>query len=197
MLFRRSVVKSTPKVLAGIGDDVAFATRIGQAIAWCEPRLDIVAVSSSLRTDRLRPRILEIDRATIIRLVAHQRAFDATTRSALAVQTAEDLHGGRLLVYFPDFELADGTAEAETSGFFDVNDAPPWDTWIGLFSDPELTGAGEATVYLVSWVPAALISVVQKGLNVSMTECIAWLEQTDTGLSRHIRRHGFGAPRER
>jgi len=91
-----------------------------------------------------------------------------------------------LLVYFPDFELADGAAEAETDGFFDVNDTPPWDTWVALFSDPELTGAGSRAVYLVSWVPESLIAVVQRGLEVSMTDCIAWLENTNTGLATRL-----------
>jgi len=190
-LFRGPGLKSTPISLVGIGDDVAFAVRLAQAIAWCERHFDVAAISTSLRSERLRPRILEIDRAAVVRDVAHQRAADPAVRSAPAVQSIEDLRGGRLLVYFPDMELADGAAQAETNGFFDVNDAPPWDTWVGLFSDPELTGQGEKGVYLVSWVPAELTPIVQEGLDVSMTECIVWLENSRTGLASHIQQHGF------
>src|SRR5689334_7231944 len=141
MTFLRSQPSNSPaKPLAGIGDDVPFVTRLAQAMAWCGPRLDLDAVATSLRSEQLRPRILEIDRATIVRDVARQRTIDAAVRLATAVSSISDLRGGRLLVYFPDAELADGAAEAETNGFFDINDAPPWDTWVGLFSDPQLTG---------------------------------------------------------
>ena len=40
--------------------------------------------------------------------------------SAAAGQSVDHLRGGRLLVYFPDFELAEVAAEAETDGFVDL-----------------------------------------------------------------------------
>jgi hypothetical protein len=181
--FRRSHVAPELHALTGIGDDTPLALRIAQAIAWCEPRFDARAIAASLRSDQLRPRVLETDRATIVHHVVHQRTVDNAVRAAIPARTRADLRGGRLLVYFPDFELADGAAEAETSGFFDVNDAPPWDTWVSLCSDPELTGHGLAAVYLVSWVPPALVASVQRGIDVGMTGCIAWLEETNTGLA--------------
>ena len=190
--FSRSGSQSKPKTLCGIGDDVSFQTRLAQAIAWCQPRADAAAASTSLRSERFRPRILEIDRAAVVRDVAHSRSYDPVARAAVPVSATEDLLGGKLLVYFPDMELADGAAEAETMGFFDVNDAPPWDTWVALFSDLEPIGEADRAVYLVSWVPATLTSLVQRGLDVSMTECIAWLERTNTGLATYIQRHGFG-----
>jgi hypothetical protein len=193
MRLFRNPRSTAPKTLLGIGDDAPVETRLAQAMAWCGPRLDVRAIATSLRSEQLRPRILEIDRAALVRGVARQRTTDAAVRSVPAVQSIDDLGGGRLLVYFPDLELADGAAEAETNGFFDVNDAPPWDTWVGLFSDPELTGEGAAGVYLVSWVPAEITALVQKGLDVSMTECIAWLEDSRTGLSMHVQQHGLGS----
>jgi hypothetical protein len=41
-----------------------------------------------------------------------------------------DLCGGRLVAYFPDDNLFDGAAEAESQGFFDVDNIPPYDTWV-------------------------------------------------------------------
>ncbi len=74
-----------------------------------------------------------------------------------------------MAVYFPDEQLADGAAEAESRGFFDVRDTPAWDTWIGLYVDRQ---RGD---YLVSWVPNPLIPLVGLGISVNPMDCIAWL----------------------
>ena len=74
--------------------------------------------------------------------------------------------GGRLLLYSPSENLACGAAEASSNGFFDVNNAPPWDIWID-FSDGTL----------VSWVPPALVDVAQMGIYVNPEQCIRWAGQ--------------------
>jgi hypothetical protein len=71
--------------------------------------------------------------------------------------------GGRLLLYTPSENLACGAAEVSSNGFFDVNNVPPWDIWVGF---------SERT--LVSWVPPALIEVAQMGIYVNPEECIRW-----------------------
>lgn len=35
----------------------------------------------------------------------------------------------RLLIYWPMETVDDGASEAGSMGFYDVHDAPPWDTW--------------------------------------------------------------------
>jgi len=91
------------------------------------------------------------------------------------------LEGGRLLVYFPDLDLADGAAEAESRGYFDVNNAPPWDTWIALVLD----AVGNAkSPYLVSWVPEEFLDAAQRGIDVNPEQCILWIEDADVQLRR-------------
>jgi hypothetical protein len=92
------------------------------------------------------------------------------------------LAGGRLLVYFPDEELADGAAEAESEGFFDVNNAPPWDTWLAMVEDASRRARNP---YLVAYVPAELIQLAQQGIDVNPEECIRWLKDCDVAM-RHI-----------
>ncbi len=94
---------------------------------------------------------------------------------------AGSLEGGRLLIYFPDLDLADGAAEAESRGYFDVNNAPPWDTWIAMVMD---AGGDEKYPYLVSWVPREFLSAVQKGIDVNPEQCIRWIEDADVELRR-------------
>jgi hypothetical protein len=81
---------------------------------------------------------------------------------------------GRLLLYFPDAELADGAAEEETHGFFDVYNTPAWDTWIALFEDP--TAHPSLRRCLLAFVPVILVPLVDRGIYVNPEECIRWLD---------------------
>jgi hypothetical protein len=78
---------------------------------------------------------------------------------------------GRLLVYFPDAELSDGAAEAETAGYFDVWNAPPHDTWVGFYED-ESTPDDSFRRYLVAWVPNVFEAAVARvGLRIPGSAC--------------------------
>jgi hypothetical protein len=134
--------------------------------------------------------MLEIDRAQVVRSVADVRTWqDTATRDAVPVTRASDLGSGRLLVYFPDAELSDGAAEAETNGFFDVENAPPWDTWVALFQDdPSDLSYG---TYLVSWVPGELVESVSRGIWVNPEECIVWLQDSKTRAAASLRSSGL------
>ena len=104
--------------------------------------------------------------------------------------TIGDLRGGRLLVYFPDAELADGAAEVESSGFFDVFNTPPWDTWVALRRDERGEDRGYS-VYLVSWVPSVFLDLASAGIGVNPEECILWLHDADVPLSAELRERGL------
>ena len=73
---------------------------------------------------------------------------------------------GRLLVYFPHENLADGAANFVSSGFYDGDNVPPWDLRVS-FSN----GA------LISWVPIGLIEVAHMGIDVNPEECIRWVRE--------------------
>jgi hypothetical protein len=75
----------------------------------------------------------------------------------------EQLKSGRFLLYYPQENLADGAADQSSNGFFDTNNVPPWDIWVG-FSDG----------VLVSWVPPAFIEAADMGIDVNPEECIQW-----------------------
>lgn len=87
---------------------------------------------------------------------------------------------GRLMVHFPDADLCDGAAPAASDGFFDMNNAPPWGTWVGYFEDGSAGPSYDA--YLLAWVPEALIGEADAGISVNPEECIAWLAGTKVHL---------------
>lgn len=98
----------------------------------------------------------------------------------------ESLLGGRLLVYFPDADLADGAAESVSGGFFDVHNVPPWDTWIALAEDQNGPAPSYAQ-YVVSWVPQGLVACAQEGIDVNPEECIVWLDDAAVAAREELR----------
>jgi hypothetical protein len=160
--------------------------RIRRTIAWCRPKVRLREPASCLRTVTTRPRHFEPTYFSTVRGVDACR-YGVDERYV----PAGSLEGGRLLVYFPDLELADGAAEFESEGYFDVNNAPPWDTWVAMVLD----AVGTATSpYLVSWVPQEFLSSVQKGIDVNPEQCILWIEDADVQL-RRVEDEGSGRRR--
>ncbi len=179
------------KALVSIGDDVPFEKRLAEAIAWCESRADPADPGGSLRYDQFRPSVLGVSRADTVRQVLSRRAIwlergrRRAAGTAAHVGDAVPLDGGRLLVYYPEEQLADGAAEVESGGFFDIENAPAWDTWVGLYRDERDDD------YLVSWVPRSLFEIVAQGVLVNPEECIRWLSDTEVPLTTYMRSHGL------
>jgi hypothetical protein len=107
------------------------------------------------------------DRALAVRSVVDRRAdLLGDGESARKPMAAPGLQGGRLLLYWPEENLCDGAAEYATRGFFDVDNTPPWDTWISFSNGT-----------LLSWVPPPLIELVQGGIDVNPENCIQWMAE--------------------
>jgi hypothetical protein len=90
-----------------------------------------------------------------------------------------DLSGGRLLVCTGlDESVWDGAAQAESRGFFDINDLAPWDTWICYVRPQgEDNGRTGQAPFVMSWVPSAFVRLVEDGIRVNPVGCIRWLEK--------------------
>jgi hypothetical protein len=92
-------------------------------------------------------------------------------RSRLVGQVLLDEHAayassGRLLLYWPEENLACGAAQVGSRGFYDADNVPPWDIWV----------AWEERV-LISWVPPGLIGIAQMGIDANPEACIQWIDQ--------------------
>lgn len=164
-------------------DDVPFGQRLVETIAWCVPLVRADDPKGSLRGEALQPRLLERDRAGTLRSLTGYRGNHI--RRPQASSDRPTLLGGRLLVYFPDANLSDGAAQHVSRGFFDVHNAPPWDTWIALAD--EASGDPSFQQYLVSWVPPEFIACVQEGIDVNPEGCIVWLEDADVAARDELR----------
>jgi hypothetical protein len=115
-----------------------------------------------------------------IKRESYQRAVSATNQSRslhlrergiTISDVAVEQSKGKLLLWEPMETVTDGAAEASSRGFYDIEDAPPWDTWF-LYS----SGA------IISWVPESSVQNAQAGIDANPVDCIRWIEWSD--LSR-------------
>jgi hypothetical protein len=95
--------------------------------------------------------------------VAARRAQLLRQYGAYPNSPAADLLSGRLLRYIPRENIADGASALSSLGFFDNNDEPPWDTWLGFKHGQ-----------LISWVPPELVQDVQAGIDNNAVDSIRW-----------------------
>jgi hypothetical protein len=171
-----------------------FVRALAETIAWCNSRIDPRNPIGSLRSPFLCPEVFAdgavyFEPSSVPRLVAERR---------LALRTAiprpydreRGCGYGRLLICAPAYSNANGLAEEASRGFFDYNDIPPWDTWVGCVQGLPGAGGGDfgssATwlpcigchprELLVSWVHPAFLPLADAGLS---TECIGMLTWAD------------------
>ena len=159
-----------------------------EAVTWCSRR---PSSGNPFRSTELDPSaILDIgsfpnDRKSIEKWIDKKRdsyrravSWIGQARSELLKKTsieisdsADPLSKSKLLLYEPLETVSDGAAEAGSQGFYDVEDAPPWDTWFWY--------AGGA---IFCRVPEPAIGAAQDGIDANPVDCIRWTSWSE--LSR-------------
>lgn len=162
--------------------DVSLSARpllqsLADAASWSTPRADPSRPATCLRDRGLEPARLLPDRFATVAAVIAGRFGPAAPRD----RVPKPVRGGRLVVYYPDADLADGAAEEETAGYFDAFNTPPWDTWVGYFQE-DRGGDDPYGNYLLAWVPPVFVPAVERGIHVNPEQCIRWLDETDCAV---------------
>ena len=103
-----------------------------------------------------------------ISTINQTRAVLLRDANVVLIDQSQAQLNGKLLVYEPLENVEDGAAAAGSRGFFDIEDAPPWDSWF-LYSKDRI----------FSWVPESLVQVVQDGINANPVDCIHWAKWTE------------------
>jgi hypothetical protein len=106
---------------------------------------------------------------------------------------AEALHAsatGRLLVWERDTTIDDGAGEAETQGYLDDSDMPPWDTWVAYVDCPE-PAAPPHCPYLVSWVSPVFVDAVDRAVRVNAYDALYWLRDSKLLMASLLRSDGL------
>ena len=128
----------------------------------------LALLSEQLRSKALKPStdigdlIPESDREQAVGELISKRSIMLNKQD---LSNGFDEITGKLLIYIPSETVSDGWSEYASNGFFDVNDAPPWDTWFH-YSNKEL----------LCWVPSLLVPLVQKGIDGNAVDCIRWTD---------------------
>ena len=157
---------------------VAALRALGETAAWCTRH---PLRPEGLRSSALDPRSilsvpvfneLGIDAFVKVTRDSYQQATESINRrrsellrdaATQPVEPADAQMRGRLLLYEAMETVSDGAAEASSHGFFDIEDAPPWDTWFWH---------REGTIFC--WVPESLVSSAQAGIGENPVDCIHW-----------------------
>jgi hypothetical protein len=155
-----------------------FVRRVEETARWCSSRAGTNDLARALRSAEIAPP----DREAWPERVAAV----ATRRAELLPPGATQSPEGRLLLFDPGQSLSDGAAEMETAGFFDVNNTPPWDTWVAYIEEqsqrPDAWTAFDS--YLVCWIPAQLAGLVSRGISVNPEVCLRWADTSDAPFLR-------------
>ena len=136
-----------------------------------------------MRSPELMPRIYHAGYDDAACQVGYTRSWKLEDRDT-PPETFPDLIHGRLMVFFPTMNLRDGYAELLSEGFFDGDNTPPWDTWIGYFDDrPE-----RAYGYLLAYVPEPFLELANAGIEGNPEECIVWLSDAPVKMRDRLAR---------
>ncbi len=187
----------------------AFRWRLAETIAWCRQSSPTGNVANSLRSYYLRPIAFRFEQTieqmqALVEDLAEERVrmlhwYTRWHGWKYPNEPAKNLSEGRLLIYDPGGQLADGAAEVETEGFFNLDNEPPWDAWICFIDNKVDKANGEEhpntwhrlDYYVVSWIPPSLIEMVTAGINVNAEACIAWATDVDTLFTRQLKDAGL------
>ena len=161
----------------------SFAERILEVRQWCLFKLSMdISPKTALRSIPvpLRASGTPIDlqyepaeqRSSIIEQVAKTRRKLCREHNIQHVDSTVTRVASSLLLYLPDFSLNDGISEISSAGFFDVNDAPPQDTWLWYVDGPAQDKADNS--YLISWVPDVFKDVAKRGVLDNASDCLQW-----------------------
>jgi hypothetical protein len=184
-----------------------FRQRLGEVIAWCNYHVSMDDPQGSLRTSELQPQRWKkygdpgfagfsseytlAERVAIIDALSTNRYRLLRKDGGCVPGPAQSLAGGRLLLYVPDETLADCGAAEQTRGFFDCDDAPPWDTWLWFIGVEDRLSNPDQQWYsltcLVSWVPPDFIQLVDGGISVCLGDSLRWAKDVDSVFTHQLR----------
>lgn len=174
---RRALIERSAQLLQQANERVNqrwFRRKVSETEEWRhamtllqEVRDALGSLEHQLRSAALRPTSAlneqHVPWADVVAAVVAKRS--PLVRGTLLQKDVEAQVEGRLLLYVPSENLADGAAQVSSCGFFDGNNVPPWDIWVD-FSEQTL----------ISWVPPAFVEAAQMGIDVNPENCIRWAD---------------------
>jgi len=157
-----------------------IAQRLAETVAWCSRRARAEAAGSSTRSLAVRPPVMglpnsqPLDRLLLpgeakaaVEFVCEARRRELARLEIPVTPVGSDLAGGRILLTTIDTDLC-GAATEPSNGYYDLSDLPGWDTWFLHTETDSRWGA------IFCWVPAGLVELAQRGMDVIPFVSVAW-----------------------
>ncbi len=157
---------------------------------WGEPSQQWTSETLQNYLDRVhrdRPKVLKERQALVDEIAKKRRTLLKESRTEPS-QITEAPFIGRLLVYEPDQNLSDGAASLASEGFFDAENAPPWDIWLVCVTEAIRR---KKRSYLLAWVPPEFLELATAGIEANPEECIRWVEDVDAEFVCRLRDVGL------
>lgn len=168
--------------------------RAAAADAWAERHWRIDDLARSTRRPALCPGPggCEIISAASVDDLARRRA-EALRADGVMLDYPST---GRILAFDRDGTLSDGAAAAESSGLFDEDNAPPWDSWLLFVVEEPRTPGHWAPFdsYLLCWIPAPLVAMATRAIEVIPEACLRWADELDAPHLARLARAGIALP---
>ncbi len=140
-------------------------------------------VADRLRTTELAPDLEDGPSLAALEEAVHELAERRAELLEPVVEAAAVPEApGRLLVCEFNMSIADGRSEAGSEGFFDLEDRPPWDTWLVCFGKVRPQQPDQPIECLISWVPEELVALACAGIDANRCGCIYWVGDRADGL---------------
>jgi hypothetical protein len=143
-----------------------------EAEAWCAFK----SVGPAYRAEVLRPSVSELPAVDELHNVLE--TIRRRRRDLLASNPIPQSTCGRLLACEFNSSIASGESEHASGGFFDIDDRPPWDTWVWVLQSE----SGDPI--LLAWVPQSVVDHVEAGITMNPYGCIYWLEDAPPDVAR-------------
>lgn len=161
--------------------DTLLRARLGETVAWCDSLRSI----EDLRSDAFGPSLFHEGADDLVCGLGLSRHHVLSYKNLPVSCQSLPAKTGRFMLYFPDDNLSDGYSKLVSHGFFDDDNAPPWDTWVSFFVEEDAPRK-PGRRYLLCYVPAPLIDMANAGIEGNAEECIVWLEQSDVSIGRRV-----------
>lgn len=170
-----------------------FVQVVRDTAQWCALHANVDDPEHSLRTTELAtPTPFDIwypktkqhrpmnDQQSFTSFVHQVNTLIDRRRKLLTQQKFSAQPAGRLLIYDPSSSDSSGGSMNCSNGFFDVDDCPPWDTWIcAVRSDTHYALQRDDWMpLLICWIPEVFYPLIEKGFNCCTIECIGWIHSS-------------------
>lgn len=140
-------------------------------------------------------------KADVVNNIVSKRS-DLLKNTNVPLIPVEDLHQyGRIMIFDIDDTVVDGAPESVSAGYIDIEDAPPYDTWIatgGMLNEIGFYIEDNTIkdVVVVAWIPKDQYFYADLGVQVACVDNLWWAASDNINSDFEVLKPLFEKPAE-